>query len=49
MWWIEPGHIPALAEAKARLDQLTEHGPSEDAFGWETAPAAKLWQEKRCA
>ena len=49
MWWIEAGHIPTLAEAKARLDHLTEHGPSEEAFGWETAPAAKLWQDKRCA
>ena len=49
MWWIEAGHIPTLEEAKARLDHLTEHGPSEEAFGWETAAAAKLWREKRCA
>ena len=49
MWWIEAGHIPTLAEAKERLDHLTAHGPSEQAFGWETAPAARLWQEKRCA
>ena len=49
MWWIEPGHIPTLEEAKERLDHLTAHGPSDFAFGWETAPAARLWQEKRCA
>ena len=49
MWWIEAGHIPTVAEAKERLDHLTAHGPSEFAFGWETAPAARLWQDKRCA
>ena len=49
MWWIEAGHIPTLEEAKERLDHLTAHGPSEFAFGWETAPAARLWQEKSCA
>jgi len=49
MWWIEAGHIPTLAEAQARLDHLAAHGPSAHAFGWETAPAAKLWQAKRCA
>jgi len=49
MWWIDAGHIPTLAEAKERLDHLTAHGPSEQAFGWETAPEARLWQEKRCA
>jgi hypothetical protein len=49
MWWIEAGHVPTLAEAKARLDHLTQHGPSEHAFGWAEAPAARLWQEKRCA
>jgi len=49
MWWIEAGHIPTLEEAKERLDHLTAHGPSEFAFGWETAPAARLWQDKRCA
>ena len=49
MWWIEAGHIPTLEEARERLDHLTAHGPSEFAFGWETAPAARLWQDKRCA
>jgi hypothetical protein len=49
MWWIEKGHIPTLEEAKERLDRLTLNGPGEHAFGWEDAPMAKLWQEKRCA
>ncbi len=49
MWWIEAGHIPTVEEAKERLDHLTAHGPSEFACGWETAPAARLWQDKRCA
>jgi hypothetical protein len=49
MWWIDEGHIPTLEEAKERLNHLTAHGASEHAFGWETAPAARLWQDKRCA
>ena len=49
MWWIEKGHIPTLEEAKERLDHLTLHGPGEHAFGWEQAPMAKLWRDKRCA
>jgi heme-degrading monooxygenase HmoA len=35
MWWIEPGHIPTIAEAKTHLDHLATHGTSEFAFGWE--------------
>ncbi|MBS0471409.1 MAG: DUF3291 domain-containing protein [Proteobacteria bacterium] len=49
MWWIEPGHIPTIAEAEARLAHLIANGPSDHAFGWESAPAARLWREKRCA
>jgi len=49
MWWIEPGRIPTLEEAKERLDHLTLNGPSEFAFGWESVPQAKLWREARCA
>lgn len=32
MWWIPDGHIPTVAEAKARLQLLHEHGPSAEAF-----------------
>jgi hypothetical protein len=49
MWWIPAGHIPTLEEAKARLDHFTKHGPSEEAFGWESAPKAAIWQKARCA
>ena len=48
MWWVEDGHIPTLDEAKARLDHLNAHGPSDFAFGWADLPSAKTWQEKRC-
>jgi hypothetical protein len=49
MWWIEPGHVPDLEEAKARLDHLDEKGDSDFAFGWSHLPHVKLWQEARCA
>jgi hypothetical protein len=49
MWWIPAGHIPALGEAKERLDHLIAHGPGEFAFGWADLPSAKAWRERRCA
>jgi hypothetical protein len=49
MWWIREGHVPSLAEGRERLARLTEEGPSEYAFGWESVPQAKLWREARCA
>ena len=49
MWWVDVGHIPTLDEAKEHLDHLRSHGPSEFAFGWADLPAAKIWQQKRCA
>ena len=49
MWWIDRGHIPTLEEAKTRLEHLTANGSSEFAFGWESAPQAKLWRDARCA
>ena len=49
MWWISAGHLPTLGEAKERLDYLAAHGPSDHAFGWESAPAAQLWKTARCA
>jgi hypothetical protein len=48
MWWIPAGHIPTLVEARERLELLTAKGPSEDAFGWESVPAAQLWKTARC-
>ena len=32
LWWVPTGHIPTLDEAKERLEHLTQHGPSEEAF-----------------
>ena len=32
LWWIPAGHIPTLAEARQRLDQLRRDGPSPEAF-----------------
>jgi hypothetical protein len=49
MWWIAAGHLPTPVEALARLDHLTRHGPSEQAFGWESLPSVTLWRQQRCA
>lgn len=32
LWWIEAGHRPTVQEAKIRLDQLWQSGPSAYAF-----------------
>ena len=32
LWWVPAGHIPSLAEATHRLDQLATHGPTPSAF-----------------
>ncbi|MCK6623977.1 MAG: DUF3291 domain-containing protein [Anaerolineae bacterium] len=32
LWWVKAGHIPTVAEAKRRLEYLSEHGPSAHAF-----------------
>lgn len=32
LWWIEAGHVPTDAEAKARFELLWENGPSPEAF-----------------
>lgn len=49
MWRIEAGTTPTLQEGRSRLEHLQENGPSDHAFGWESAPAARLWREQRCA
>ncbi len=44
LWWIPAGHVPSVNEARARLEHLREHGPTEHAFGLKdshfTAPGA---------
>ena len=32
LWWVPAGHVPTLAEAKARLAHLEKHGESAHAF-----------------
>ena len=32
LWWVEAGQRPGIEEAKARLQLLTDNGPSMDAF-----------------
>lgn len=32
LWWVPAGHRPTLGEAKRRLEQLTEQGPTTEAF-----------------
>jgi len=49
MWWVEPGHVPPVAEGKARLEHLRAHGDGDQAFGWAHLPHVKLWQQARCA
>jgi len=49
MWHVPVGHIPTLAEARERLNDLVENGPSDRAFGWEGLPNLKRWMEARCA
>jgi hypothetical protein len=32
LWWIPAGHVPTVAEALERLQQLKERGPAPEAF-----------------
>ena len=32
LWWIPAGHIPTEAEGKEKLEQIREHGPTQEAF-----------------
>lgn len=34
LWWITPGHMPTIAEAKERLHYLQAHGESAHAFSF---------------
>jgi uncharacterized protein DUF3291 len=36
LWWIPPGHIPAVQEAVERLEHLKAHGPTPHAFTFRT-------------
>jgi len=32
LWWIPAGHIPTVAEGRARLEQYQLHGPTQNSF-----------------
>jgi hypothetical protein len=32
LWWVPPGHVPSVDEAKKRLDHLRANGPTAFAF-----------------
>ncbi|HWB45549.1 MAG TPA: DUF3291 domain-containing protein [Hyphomicrobiaceae bacterium] len=49
MWWVPAGHLPTPDEALLRLEQLTNHGPSDHAFGWESLPGVSRIMQQRCA
>ena len=34
LWWVPAGHIPTVAEAKARLEHLQMHGDTAEAFSF---------------
>jgi heme-degrading monooxygenase HmoA len=40
LWWVAPGHVPTVAEAKERLAHLQRHGESEFAFSFASLFAA---------
>jgi hypothetical protein len=45
LWWIPEGHVPTVAEAKAKLEHLAARGPSPEAFTFRRpfpAPGAAL-------
>lgn len=40
LWWIPAGTLPSIAEGKARLAYLAEHGPAPEAFTFKDRFAA---------
>jgi heme-degrading monooxygenase HmoA len=49
MWWVEEGHRPDLAEAKARIDHINAHGNTDFAFDWAHYPDLNLARTKGIA
>jgi hypothetical protein len=37
MWWVPAGHIPTIEEAKEKLELLSKHGPTAEAFTFSKA------------
>lgn len=40
LWWVPVGHVPTVAEGKARLEMLARRGPTADAFTFKQIFAA---------
>lgn len=40
LWWVPVGHIPTLAEGMAKIAHLAAHGPTAEAFTFQTLVAA---------
>jgi hypothetical protein len=40
LWWVPVGHIPTLAEGMGKIAHLAEHGPTAEAFTFQTLVAA---------
>ena len=38
LWWVEPGHVPTVEEARAKLEALRRDGPTDEAFTFRTVP-----------
>ena len=49
MWWVPEDHRPTVDEAKTKLEHLSAHGDTDEAFGWAALPHIKLWRSARCA
>lgn len=49
IWHVADGHIPNIDEALEALSHLTEHGPTDEIYGWSGLPNAQEIMEKRCA
>jgi hypothetical protein len=44
LWWVEAGHIPTIAEAKERLDNLQKYGESELSFSFKRLFAPQAYE-----
>ena len=40
LWWVPAGHLPTIAEAKQRLEHLSAHGETAEAFTFKQSFAA---------